>query len=149
MDQKGAPITLESLPSRPGIWSVLLVVLMTLALRTQLLSVPFERDEGEYAYIGWRLGHHELPYRDWVDQTPPAIFWVYQFALSLPMEPIKAVHLVAALYSAATACALYFLALRFASRQWAVVAALLFALLSAHPLAQGTAANTEIFMLFP
>jgi 4-amino-4-deoxy-L-arabinose transferase-like glycosyltransferase len=118
-------------------------------VRLPLLSIPFERDEGEYAYIGWRLGHNEMPYRDWFDQKPPAIFWVYRAALSLPLDPICAVHFVAMLFSAASACALFLLARRFVSQFWAFVAATLFALLSVDPLIEGTAANTELFMLLP
>jgi 4-amino-4-deoxy-L-arabinose transferase-like glycosyltransferase len=125
------------------------LILITAAVKIPLLTVPFERDEGEYAYIAWRLGHNELPYRDWVDQKPPAIFWVYRAALALPVEPIRAVHLAALLFSAASSCALFFLARRFMNRFWAFVAAALFALLSSDPFAQGTAANTEIFMLLP
>ena len=125
------------------------LVLITSTVRIPLLGIPFERDEGEYAYIAWRLGHHELPYRDWVDQKPPAIFWVYRMALALPIDPIRAVHLAALLFSAASACALFFLALRFMSRFWAFIAAAVFILLSADPWIEGTAANTEIFMLLP
>lgn len=125
------------------------LVLITAAVRIPLLGVPFERDEGEYAYIAWRLGHNELPYRDWVDQKPPAIFWVYRAALTLPLDPIRAVHLAALLFSAASTRALFFLGLRFMRRFWAFAAAALFALLSVDPFAHGTAANTEIFMLLP
>src|SRR5437870_181825 len=126
-----------------------LIIGITAAVRAPLLSVPFERDEGEYAYIGWRLGHGELPYRDWIDQKPPAIFWIYRLALSLPDDPVRAVHLLALMWSAASACALFLLARQFMSHGWATIAAALFAVLSAHPLIEGTAANTEIFMLLP
>ncbi len=95
------------------------------------------------------LGHNELPCRDWVDQKPPAIFWVYRAAQAWPMDPIRAVHFVALLFAAASTCALFFLAQRFTSRFWALVAAALFGLLSVDPLVQGTAANTELFMLLP
>jgi 4-amino-4-deoxy-L-arabinose transferase-like glycosyltransferase len=143
----------SGLRSHPSARTTLLLVagliLITAAVKVPLLTVPFERDEGEYAYIAWRLGHNELPYRDWVDQKPPAIFWVYRAALALPVEPIRAVHLAALVFSAASSCALFFLARRFMNRFWALVAAALFALLSADPFAQGTAANTEIFMLLP
>ena len=125
------------------------LILITAAVRIPLLDVPLERDEGEYAYIAWRLGHNELPYRDWVDQKPPAIFWVYRVALALPLDPIRAVHFAALLFAAASACALFFLARRFTNRFWAFVATALFTLLSADPFAQGAAANTEVFMLLP
>ena len=125
------------------------LLLLVAALRMPLLDIPFERDEGEYAYIGWRLEHNELPYRDWVDQKPPAIFWVYRLALSLPLEPVRAVHFVGLLFAAASSCALFLLGLRFISQFWAWIAAALFAVLAADPLVQGTAANTELFMLLP
>jgi 4-amino-4-deoxy-L-arabinose transferase-like glycosyltransferase len=132
--------------------TILIVVglmLITAAVRLPLLGVPFERDEGEYAYIAWRLGHHELPYRDWVDQKPPAIFWVYRAALGFPIDPIRAVHFAGLIFSSSSSCALFFLALRFMNRFWAFIAAVVFILLSADPWIQGTAANTEIFMLLP
>ena len=135
--------------ARQTILVVVGLILIAAAVRIPLLGIPLERDEGEYAYIAWRLGHNELPYRDWVDQKPPAVFWTYRAALALPFDPIRAVHLAALLFSAASSCALFFLALRFMNRFWALVAAALFTLLSADPFAQGTAANTEVFMLLP
>ncbi len=125
------------------------LILLVVAVRVPLLGIPFERDEGEYAYVGWRLGHNELPYRDWVDQKPPAIFWVYRAALSLPLDPVRSVHFVALLFAAASSCALFFVARRIMNQFWAFVAAAVFSLLSADPFAQGTAANTEQFMLLP
>src|SRR6266853_2737754 len=125
------------------------LVLIVAAVRAPLLSIPLERDEGEYAYIAWRLGYNDLPYRDWVDQKPPAVFFIYRIALRLPLEPIRAIHFVALLFSAASVCALFFLGLQFIDRFCAFLGAALFALLSSDPLVQGTAANTERFMLCP
>jgi hypothetical protein len=119
------------------------------AVRLPLLGIPFERDEGEYAYIGWRLGHNELPYRDWVDQKPPAIFWVYRAAFALPLEPIRSAHLASLIFSAASSCAVFFLGRRFLSPFWAFAGAALFTLFSVDPMVLGTAANTELFMLLP
>ena len=64
---------------RRGTQTILLaasLVLIVAAIRLPLLAIPLERDEGEYAYIAWRLGYNELPYRDWVDQKPPGVFYV-------------------------------------------------------------------------
>ena len=135
--------------SKAAILLAISLLVIVAAVRAPLLPIPLERDEGEYAYIAWRLGYDELPYRDWVDQKPPAVFFIYRLALSLPLEPIRAIHFVALLFSATSTCALFFLALRFMNRFWAWIAAALFALLSADPLVQGTAANTEHFMSCP
>jgi hypothetical protein len=74
---------------------------------------------------------------------------VYQFALSLPFEPIRAIHFVGLVFAAASTCGLFFLGLRFMGRFWAWLGAAIFAFLGADPLVQGTAANTELFMLCP
>src|SRR5947207_14505522 len=105
--------------------ALLFLLLLTAGVRVPLLDIPLERDEGEYAYIAWRLGHNELPYRDWVDQKPPAVFWTYRAALALPFDPVRAVHLAALVFSAASSCALFFLAVRFMNRFWALAAAAL------------------------
>jgi hypothetical protein len=125
------------------------LLLVVTTVRVPLLSIPLERDEGEYAYIAWRLRHNELPYRDWVDQKPPAVFYTYRLALSLPFESVRAIHLVGLLFAAVSTCALFCLGLRFMAPFWAWLGAALFALLSADPLVEGTAANTELFMLCP
>src|SRR6266513_1444011 len=125
------------------------LVLIVAAVRAPLLPIPLERDEGEYAYIAWRLGYNELPYRDWVDQKPPAVFYTYRLALDLPFEPVRAIHFVGLVSAAASTRALFFLGLRFMDRFWASLGAAVFALLGADPLVQGTGANPEIFMLCP
>src|SRR5438128_10057196 len=104
---------------RSGTRTVLLgvsVLLIVVAVRAPLLPIPLERDEGEYAYIAWRLGYNELPYRDWIDQKPPAVFYIYRFALSLPFEPVRAIHFIWLLCAAASTCALLFRGLRFIDR---------------------------------
>jgi hypothetical protein len=125
------------------------IMVMTLAVRMPLLNIPLDRDEGEYAYIGWRMSLHELPYLDWAEQKPPGVFWVYRLALALPLEPVRAVHLLGALFAAASAGAMFVLARRFLETFWAAVAAVLLGVLSAEPTAHGNAANTELFMQLP
>src|SRR2546423_9148336 len=131
------------------LWVLLAVVLATTLVRLPLLNIPFERDEGEYAYIAWRMDYGEVPYKDWVDQKPPAIFWLYRLAFALPLAPIAGVHLTALLWSAASACALFYLARRFMEPLPAGLSAVLFSVLLADPMIDGVSANTELFMLLP
>ncbi|HEY3861925.1 MAG TPA: glycosyltransferase family 39 protein [Verrucomicrobiae bacterium] len=143
-----APGRMSALFGRP-LFLFLAILAVTMSLRAPLLDIPLDRDEGEYAYIGWRMDQHELPYRDWVDQKPPGAFWVYRLALALPMDPILAIHLMGALFAALSAGALFLLARRYLDDYWAAVAGLLLGVLSADPAVQGTAANTELFMQLP
>jgi 4-amino-4-deoxy-L-arabinose transferase-like glycosyltransferase len=118
-----------------------------IAIRAPLMDLPLERDEGEYAYIAWRMAAGETPYIDWFDQKPPAVFLAYRLALALPGDPIVAIRAVAGLFAAASALALFGLARSLLGPVAAGVAALLLAFLSADPMGQGPVANTEIFML--
>lgn len=118
-----------------------------IAIRAPLMDLPLERDEGEYAYIAWRMAAGETPYLDWFDQKPPAVFLAYRLALALPGDPIVAIRAVAGLFAAASALALFGLARSLLGPVAAGVAALLLAFLSADPMGQGPVAKTEIFML--
>jgi 4-amino-4-deoxy-L-arabinose transferase-like glycosyltransferase len=134
--------------SRRREWALALGTgLLVLLLRAPLVDLPLERDEGEYAYIAWRLEHGELPYRDWFDQKPPGIFLAYRLALVAPGQPVEAIRGLAALVSAGSVVALYFLARRLLSAPAAWLAALLLGCISADPFLQGPIANTELFML--
>lgn len=141
-----APVTGSA--SRRREWALALGVgLLVLLIRAPLVDLPLERDEGEYAYIAWRLEHGELPYRDWFDQKPPGIFLAYRLALAAPGDPVEAIRGLAALVCAGSAVALYFLARRLLPAPAAALASLLLAWTSADPGLQGPIANTELFML--
>jgi 4-amino-4-deoxy-L-arabinose transferase-like glycosyltransferase len=126
--------------------TVLAIALGAVAVRAPLFDLPLERDEGEYAYIAWRLGAGETPYLDWFDQKPPGVFFAYRAALALPGDPVVAIRAVAALFCAGSAVAVFALARALLGTAAAGVAALLYVFLSADPLLQGPIANTEIFM---
>jgi hypothetical protein len=124
------------------------IALGAIALRAPLWDLPLERDEGGYAYIAWRMGHGEVPYRDHFDQKPPGIFLAYRLALAVPGDPVVAIRALAAVASALSAVAVHALARPLVGAGApALLAALLFALLSADPMIQGPIANTELFML--
>jgi 4-amino-4-deoxy-L-arabinose transferase-like glycosyltransferase len=118
-------------------------------LRAPYLSVPLERDEGEYAYIAQRMLEGDVPYRDAFDQKPPGVFLVYAAAFALLGQSIESIHLAMYLWTAATALVLFALLRRLAGELSAAFAALVFSIATADPRLVATAANTEIFMLLP
>ncbi len=124
-------------------------VLAFVAMRAPLLSVPLERDEGEYAYVAQRMLEGEVPYRDAFDQKPPGGFIAYLLAFATTGPTVEGIHLFLALWTAATAAVLYGLVRRLAGGSAAGFALLVFSLASADPRAQGHAANTENWMLLP
>ncbi len=111
------------------------------------MDLPLERDEGEYAYIAWRMTLGETPYLDWFDQKPPGIFFAYSVALGLADDAVVAIRALAAVFSAASSIALFYLVRALLGVGAGLLSALLLAFLSADPMIQGSIANTELFML--
>jgi hypothetical protein len=126
-----------------------LAALLFVAIRVPFVSLPLERDEGEYAYIAWRALEGDVPYRDAFDQKPPGVFAAYLAAFALFGRSVEAIHAFLYLWTAATALALYAWVRRAVDADAAAFAALLFAVVSIDPSLVATAANTEIFMLLP
>src|SRR4029079_5557045 len=56
---------------------LLAIAAALLILRVPSLAQPMGPDQGLYAYVGDRLLHGELAYRDAWDQKPPGIHYVY------------------------------------------------------------------------
>lgn len=119
------------------------------ALRAPLLSLPLERDEGEYAYIAWRMAEGDVPYRDAFDQKPPAIFIVYRVAFALFGQSPEAIRIFFGLWSVFTAAALYGLVRCLAGPLAGAGAVLVFCALGADPRLGAAAANTEAFLGLP
>ncbi len=52
-----------------------LLLLLNFAVRLPFLTTPLDRDEGAYAYIGWRwINYQETPYTQVFDHKPPLIY---------------------------------------------------------------------------
>jgi 4-amino-4-deoxy-L-arabinose transferase-like glycosyltransferase len=122
---------------------------LSVALRCWFLSVPLERDEGEYAYIAWLIDHGGAPYKDAFDQKPPGSFFAYFAIMKLFGFTIEGIHLGAALWCAGTASFIYLIGKRLHSPPAGLLGAAIFSVAALSPAVIGTAANTEMFMAFP
>ena len=67
-------------PTRAEIGLACAIGLAVVALRTPLMDLPLERDEGDYAYAAWRMTFGEWPYVDVFNQKPPGVFFAYRAA---------------------------------------------------------------------
>src|SRR5260370_13739491 len=83
---------------------LLALVAALLIVRLPSLAQPMGPDQGLYAYVGERIRHGELAYRDAWDQKPPGIHYVYAALRSasprdlvVPAADLGAAALVAAL----------------------------------------------------
>jgi hypothetical protein len=120
-----------------------------LLLRSQIAAIPFERDEGEYAYIAQRWLQGEVPYKESFDQKPPGVFVAYACTFLLFGTSAAAVHWALQLYTLATIACVFMLGRKLYSTTVGICAAYLCALMPTSSTLLGNSANTEFFMILP
>lgn len=131
--------------------TLLLVAVLgfSLALRSLVVDVPFERDEGQYAYIAWRWLDGAMPYVDSFDQKPPGVYAIYAAAIALFGRGPGAVHWAVGLYTLGTLAAVFAVGRRLAGPVAGLAAATLLAFLVTDRAFLANAANTETFLILP
>ncbi len=126
---------------------VAIVIAITAGLRFRLLDVPFERDEGEYAYAGQLMLQGIPPYSQVYNMKMPGIYAAYALILAVFGQTHPAIHLGLLIINAATIILVFLLA-RFLTNPFAgVFAAAAFAVLSLSQSVQGIFANAEHFVI--
>jgi hypothetical protein len=129
--------------------ALLVILVIAICLRLATAPIPLERDEGEYAYIGWRWLEGAVPYLDSFNQKTPGSFAVYATVLRWFGSSPTALHWGIQLYNLATLTLIFWLGLRLFGLAEAFVAALLACLLMVDPNLYGNAANTETLAMLP
>src|SRR3989304_6048980 len=74
------PASLARNPNLGLVIALAALAALGLAFRAGALDLPLDRDEGAYAYIGSKLIHGTVPYRDAFDHKPPGVYFFYALA---------------------------------------------------------------------
>ena len=131
-------------------WVAIIVVIIAAAvIRGQLLSIPFERDEGEYAYIAQQMLKGVPPYVSAYSMKLPGIYVVYALIISVFGQTHTAVHLGLLIFNAATIFVIFLLAKKLFRSIAAVAAGGAYAVLSMTAQVSGLWANAEHFVVLP
>jgi len=72
--------------SKSSYWywvALVLVIICAAVIRIRLLSIPLERDEGEYAYIAQQMLKGVPPYESAYSMKLPGIYAVYALFLAI------------------------------------------------------------------
>ena len=130
---------------------LLLILTVVTAVRIRLLSMPLERDEGEYAYAGQLLLQGVSPYAAAYNVTLklPGTCVAYAFIMAVLGQTTSAVHAGVILLNLASAALVFLLARRFYGDAAGMVAAGTYALLSIVPETVGLAAHATHFVMLP
>jgi 4-amino-4-deoxy-L-arabinose transferase-like glycosyltransferase len=130
----------------PALW-LLLILALVAVVRIRLLSVPLERDEGEYAYAGQLMLEGVPPYRLIYNMKMPGIYAAYALIMAVFGQSTTGIRLGFILVNFGAIVLMYFVGRRFLGRAGAVAASAAYALLSASPHVQGINAHATHFVM--
>lgn len=129
-------------------WLLIIIILIVAGvIRYSLIGVPFERDEGEYAYAGQLILKGIPPYKEVFNMKLPGIYYAYSLLLYIFGETHQGVHFGLIIINGITTIFVFLLARLFFSNTSSVFSAACFAYLSLLGSVQGLFANAEHFVL--
>jgi len=125
-----------------------IAVLFVFYIRMRLLSFPFERDEGEYAYMGKLILDGHLPYTLAYNMKFPGTYFMYALFMMLFGKSIVGVHLGVAVMTSVSMLLLFLIAKRFVSGIGAVIASATFGIVGTSSFLLAQAAHATHFVVF-
>ena len=132
-------------------WCALATVVFALviAIRTRLLGIPLERDEGEYAYAGQLILQGIPPYKLAYNMKFPGTYAAYALIMSIFGQTIQAIHVGLLLVNGAAIALVFLIGWRLINSAAGVAAATAYAVLSVSPSVLGLAAHATNFVMLP
>jgi len=127
-------ITLEDRIAGLGLLFVLALVYY---IRSQFSEIPFERDEGAYAYYGTLLLEGKRPYIDFYEQKFPGLFYFYAGMVALFGDTVKGMHTGFIWVNLLTIVFLFFASRRLFSPMAGLISAVSFGIMSLNPQLSG------------
>lgn len=133
------------------LFSLLLLITTTFAIRLKLAPMPLERDEGEYAYLAQLICDGSAPYKDAYAFKFPGIYAAYTLILKFLGSTDTAIRLGLSATIIATLGILYFLTRKTLANisTSALYAVASYAILSLGSSFLGLSANAEHFVILP
>ena len=126
----------------------LITILCTSSLiRHRFLDMPFERDEGEYAYAGQLILDGKLPYDQMYSMKLPGVYASYAFIMALMDETRQSIHFALIFINTFTIILLFLLGHHLSSPVGGLLAATTFSILSLGASVHGIIANAEHFVI--
>ena len=124
------------------------VLILIVFIRINFLEIPFERDEGFYAYSGKSILEGAKSFIDIGSQRLDGIYYVYAFLVAVFGYSVKALHIAFLFINLGTAILLFFLTRKLLNNLAALAAAAFFALLSMIPAVSGFTIQSEHIVAF-
>jgi hypothetical protein len=122
------------------------VMLFVVFVRWRLLSMPLERDEGEYAYAGKLVLDGIAPYKETYNMKLPGTYYMYALMMAIFGKTVIGIHLGLLFVNLLTVLTLFFGFKKLFNSSAAFFASSLYALMSVSPNLQGFAAHATHFV---
>jgi hypothetical protein len=113
-----------------------------------LIGIPFERDEGEFAYIGKLILEGIPPFCEAYDQKLPGVYAMYALFMGLFGISPEGVHIGLLCLNLCNMFFLFGIGQKVASSWVGVGAATIYGLIAATPVVTGTSAHAANFVIF-
>lgn len=124
-----------------------IVMLLIVWVRIRLLSVPLERDEGEYAYAGSQLLQGVIPYKEAYNMKLPGTYFMYAVIMAIFGKSVMGIHIGLMLVNLVTILLLFLSIKKLFNATTALVTASLYGLMTLSPEVFGFAAHATHFVV--
>jgi hypothetical protein len=130
------------------VWVALGVILIFFAaIRIRFLSIPLERDEGEYAYAGQLILQGIPPYQLAYNMKMPGIYYAYALVMAVFGQSIVGIHLGLLLVNAGAIALVFFVGRRLFDSTVGLAAAAAYGLLTINQWIFGPQAHATHFVV--
>lgn len=126
-----------------GLLFLIGIMFLVVLIRSKFLLIPFERDEGAYAYYGKLILEGKTPYVDFYEQKFPGVFYFYSFIVFVFGHSVKQLHMGFMFLNLASILFIYLAVKRMFSPSAGVISALTFAITSLIPNISGFTIQSE------
>jgi hypothetical protein len=123
-------------------------MLFVLIARMHLLSFPFERDEGEYAYMGSLILNGHPPYTLAYNMKFPGTYYMYAIIMGILGETVIGVHTGLIFVALLSMLFVFLIARNYVSKIGAVISASCFGIIGTSWTLLGQAAHATHFVIF-
>lgn len=129
--------------------TLFLVAAVSVLLRSGIVSIPLERDEGAHAYTADRWLRGAVPYRDAFVHKPPGIYLAYAALLATGFRSAEAIHWLGHAFVLGTLAFLFLIGNRPPAHHVGTAAALAMTVLVLDGSVLGNTTNTEVLAILP
>ncbi len=124
-----------------------LVIALTIAIRANMLQVPLERDEGEFAYMGQLMLQGIPPYQLAYNMKFPGIYVIYALIMGVFGQTIAGIHIGLLVFNCISDVLIFLLTRYLYDDLAGITAALVYAFLSVSPSVLGASAHATHFIV--